>query len=243
MQPGVGAAHHDDSDAHQHEGEQGSDAGHVSQGGDGGEGGENSCEEHEQKVRAPGSSELGVDVAEYFGKQPVAGHGEEHPALTQQHHQDHRGEAQNDGELDDGPHPHVRGAVDGDGYRRGYVQVFVVHDSCEHVRKHDVNDGADRQRSDDAHGHVFLWLARLLRGGGDGIETDEREEDFARATQHSAEAKLTGDSGIGRDEGSIVGAVDVGPAQHDEQHRRGNFQHDDHAVDAGRFLNTQDEDQ
>ena len=40
--------------------------------------------------------------------------------------------------------------------------------------------GDDDQRGDDGARHGFLRILHLVAGGGDGVETDEGEEDRAR---------------------------------------------------------------
>ena len=81
---------------------------------------------------------------------------------------------------------HGAGGVDADRERVGDVEPLVADDADEHGRDGDVDDGADRERDEDADGHVALGIPRLLRGGGDGVETDVGEEHDPGAAEHPA---------------------------------------------------------
>ena len=87
----------------------------------------------------------------------------------------------------------------------------------------------------------------FLRGGGDGVEADEGEEDDAGAAEDSApavteDAFVAGHAG-GNHEGRVVGGVDELPADGDEADDDGHLDEDDDGVDAGRLLGALDEEQ
>ena len=71
----------------------------------------------------------------------------------------------------------------------------------------DVEQRADRERAQDADGHVALRVLGLLRGGRDRVEADVGEEDDGRAADDAAPAEVAEVAGVGRDEGVRVVAV------------------------------------
>src|SRR5437763_9074313 len=48
-----------------------------------------------------------------------------------------------------------------------------------------VENRAEKQRHDDAYGHVARGPSRLLGVSGDGVESDVREENYRRAREHA----------------------------------------------------------
>ena len=68
-----------------------------------------------------------------------------------------------------------------------------------------VDHGADRERAEDAEGHVALRVLRLLGRGRDGVEADVGEE-------HDRGALVDAAPAVGR-EGRPVGRVDVEDAR------------------------------
>ena len=68
------------------------------------------------------------------------------------------------------------------------VDLLPRHHAGEHGGHSDVEHGADDQRDDDADGQIALRVLGLLRGGGDGVEADVREEDVGRARADAGES-------------------------------------------------------
>ena len=58
---------------------------------------------------------------------------------------------------------------------------WVYRTAGQRQRHHDVEHRADGERAEDADGHVALRVSRLLRRGGDRVESDVGEEDHPRA--------------------------------------------------------------
>ena len=69
--------------------------------------------------------------------------------------------------------------IDAHRHRVAYVQRLVAHQSGQRQRDHDVQDGADHQRAQDADRHIALRILRLLRRRRYSVEADIRKEDRA----------------------------------------------------------------
>ena len=89
------------------------------------------------------------------------------------------------------------------------------HHAGEDAGDSDVEDGADDEGGDDADGDVAAGVLAFFRGGGDGVKPDVREEDDGAAGEDAGEA-------VGR-EGVIVGGVDEGDAETDEEQDGADF--------------------
>ena len=70
-------------------------------------------------------------------------------------------------------------------------------------------------------------LLRFLRGGGDGVEADVREEDDAGGAHDAAPAEFAEGAGVRRDEGHVVLGLDVGVADSDDDDDDGDLDDDD----------------
>ena len=77
------------------------------------------------------------------------------------------------------------------GLLAGLRELRVLHHAGQHHGDRDVEDGDDRQRAENAAGHVALRVLGLLGGGGDDVEADEREEHDRRAGQQPVPAVVT----------------------------------------------------
>ena len=135
--------------------------------------------------------------AEGRGQQAIAAHGKPDACLAVLADQD-RGDHAEDG-ADQHKQPHIvqavatgrqRKALERVDDRRGVVgrDGAPGHHAGEHQSHADVQNRADDQRGDDADGHVALWIAALLTGGGDGVEADVGEEDDGAAGEDAGEA-------------------------------------------------------
>ncbi len=112
--------------------------------------------------------------------------------LTQEPDQNHRGQAENDAELEHGREPGQPDGIDADGNRIGDVELVVGDDAGEHKAHGDIEHGADDERAQNADRHVALRIMRLLRRGRHGVEADIGEEHYGRAAQYAAQAEFAG---------------------------------------------------
>ena len=93
-------------------------------------------------------------------------------------------------------------------------------------------------------GHVALRVARLLRGGRDGVEADVGEEHDRGPAQDAAPAVLAVVPVVGWDEATArvlaghhpVALLDVPDADDDEEQDDGELQGDDRVIDEGGLL-------
>ena len=105
--------------------------------------------------------------------------------------------------------------VDGDRHGSDAVvplESRVMYDARHHVGEEDIQDGADRQRHQDADGHVALRVLRLLRRRAYRVESQESEEDDGGSPQDAGEAELAQRARIGGDVGCVIFHPDVFPA-------------------------------
>ncbi len=134
--------------------------------------------------------------------------------------QQHRGQPGQRAELDQHREPRPADAVHRQRDRVGHAELAIRHQPGQHRAGGDVQHGAHRQRAKDAHWHVAAGIARLGRGGGNGLETEIGEEQHRRAAQHARPA--VGEAAlVGGDERPPVARIDEPGADRDEgdQHR------------------------
>ena len=86
----------------------------------------------------------------------------------------------------------------------GTLSCGVVDDAGEDERDRDVENGADRERAQDADRHVALRVRGFLRRRGDGVESDVGEEDDARAAHDAVPAVLARAFGGGNEGRPVV---------------------------------------
>src|SRR5205823_2678398 len=203
------AAQHNDANAHEDEGEERPDAHELAEQSNrqqaGSEGDDRSGEDRAQVWRA----EAGVDDAEERRQQTIAAHGVKDARLGEQLNEHRTEETEQRAHLDHGTEPLEARRVDAHGEGIGDVQTVIADDAEEYDRDGDVNDGADRERAEDADGHVALRVLRFLGGRRDGIEADVSKEHHPCAAQHAAPAELAKVAFVRRNERRQVLAVDV----------------------------------
>ena len=240
------AAHHNYSGAHEGEGEERADAGHLTCHACRHEAGEHTHEHHEEHVAARRRVETLVDVAEHGRQQPVAAHAVEHAALPHEHHHYHARIAQQDGEHDASVEPREVGhdravgagrahVLHGGGSRRDafHAGIFaVVHHADHHEREEYVEHGAKEQRAENADGHVAPGVNRFLRSGAHGIEAYVGEEEDSGAAQHAAPAEVAKRAGVFGDKRREVVGIDIEEADADEHDYHQQFQKYDEVVEA-----------
>src|SRR5215469_10062072 len=134
-------------------------------------------------------------MAEEIRQKAVFGHGEEYAALTEQHDQNDRGEAKENRYRDRDREPAEAGHVFLNGIGNGTFfagarEFGPVGDAGQHVAEQDVENGANRQRAEDAPRHIASGVHGFLRRGGNGVEPDEREEHDTSATEYAAPSVL-----------------------------------------------------
>ncbi|KAG1442095.1 hypothetical protein G6F57_018513 [Rhizopus arrhizus] len=141
-------------------------------------------------------AEAGVDLAEEFRQQAVAGDGVGDAGLAHHHHQHHRGQAGDGADLDQGLQPRQgRVGLQRGGHRLVGAQQVVRHHAGQHRADDDVDDGAHRQRAEQADRHVALRVLGLAGGGGNRIEADVGEEHDGGRAEYAAPAELTRHAG------------------------------------------------
>ena len=124
----------------------------------------------------------------------------------------------------------------------GTLSCGVGDDAGEDQRDGDVEHRADGERAEDADGQIALRVARLLGGGGDGVEADVGEEDHGRALQDAGAAEAAEDALVRGDEGRPVLGLHVGGGGGDEGQHHRDLDEDDDGVEAGRLLDADDQD-
>ena len=98
----------------------------------------------------------------------------------------------------------------------------------------DIEQRADGQRTENAEGHIFRRILRLLGGGRNSVKTDEGEEDNAGATEDAA-PPVTENTFVAhnpfRDQvRGVVGGIDEAPGQADEKQDNADFDVDDDGI-------------
>ena len=244
-----------DAGANQHEGEERSDAGHLTDDILRNEGRKNAREDKEQPVRFVGRPEARVDLGKNLRHKAVLAHGIENARLTEQHDQNHRGKAGQNCDRHGLREPFVAGHVFGDGesHRRfTAVSSKILHgrDAAEHVREQHVENGAENQRPKNPDRHVALRILRFLCGGRDGIEADVSKEDDARGAENAE------DSAIGvldtlrrcvggrrRNQRRVIRGIHESPADSDDEQHDAHLQDNDESIHERRFLGAADQQQ
>ena len=103
-----------------------------------------------------GVRNFGMHGRSPLGQQSVLRHGVEDARLAEQHHQHHRGEAEDGADLHQQRSPAHPGRVDCESHRSRHVQRLVAHQAGQNQRDQDVKNGADHQRSENADRHIAL---------------------------------------------------------------------------------------
>ena len=129
------------------------------------------------------------------------------------------------------------------GFAAGGAKIFDRRDAAQHVREEHIKNRAEDQRTENADRHVAFRIARFLRRGRDGIESDVGEKHNAgRAENAENTAVMVGDSlrgdvrGRRWNERRVVRRIDKLPADADEKQYDSYFQNDDEPVDECRFF-------
>src|SRR5438094_136021 len=167
---------HQDTDAHQHEREQGSDVGEVvglAGIADQGPQAHEDAGDERRDVRDP--SPL-VHPGSPGWQQPVAPHRKKNPRLPVLEHEQHRRHRDDRTQRDDPADRREAGAVERLRERIGDTQLAVRDHPREYRTDDHVDHGADGESTQNADRQVALRVLGFLRRGGDGVETDVREK-------------------------------------------------------------------
>lgn len=158
-------------------------------------------------------------------QQTIASHGEEDAGLPVLEHQQHGGHRDGGTERHDPADAQVTGELERARQRVGHRQLRVRHHAGQH-RSHDhVDDRADGEPPENADRQVALRVLRFFCRRRDGIEADVREEDDRRALMDAREA-----IGCKR---RVVGRLDGGEPDGDEEAQRQQLDHHHHVVRGG----------
>ena len=152
---------------------------------------------------------LGMDAVEHLRQQAVARHDHEDARLRDDHHQDHRRQADQRADFHHGAQPtqlHV--ALDGGDHRLAGTELGIRSQARQHGSHREIEDGADHQRDERAEGKVALRVLAFLRRGRRRLEADVGEEHHRRTAHDAGPAVLAGPLVV-RDERMPVGRIDV----------------------------------
>src|ERR1700731_4097327 len=179
-------------------------------------------------------------------QEAVARHRIQDPRLAEQEHQNDRTQPKNRAELDDGGEPAKADGIGADRDRVGHVQSVERHDAGNDDADQHIEEGADRERSEDGERHVLLRVAGFLRGGRYGYEADIGKKNPPRAANNPAPAILAG-SNIRRNEGTRgiarghpIRGLDEPDAGEDEKDDDRQLDGDNDVVERGGFLDPYD---
>ncbi len=86
-----------------------------------------------------------MNAAERLWQQAITRHGEKYTRLPQEHHDNRAAQPSESADLHQEAAPFHSCAINTNRNGIGNVEIFVVHQTRQHGRDHDVNDGADRQ--------------------------------------------------------------------------------------------------
>ncbi|MOA15395.1 hypothetical protein D3C78_1355510 [compost metagenome] len=173
-----------------------------------------------------------MNAGQALGQQAIARHGEDDAGLPVGHHQDHRGHAEDGTQVDEAGEPVFVGALQRQGYRVVHAEELTVGNDPRHDHgDRDVENGAGRQRTDDADGQVAVRAFDLFGRRRYGVESDEGEEHQGRCAEDAAVA-------VGC-ERLPVGRLHMVGAHHDEQQDHGNLDRHHQVVDPRRFANAE----
>jgi hypothetical protein len=171
---------------------------------------------------------LRMDPRSPARQQAVACHREEDPRLAILKDQEHRRQRNHRAERHEPARDRQAGHLERPGQRIGGLQLLVRHQPGRHRSDNHIDDGADREPAQNADRHVPLRVAGFLRRRRDRVEADVRKEHDRGALHDAAEAV--------RGERLVVGHVDVGGAQHDEQSEDEQLDDDNDVIGTGGFL-------
>jgi len=250
-------AQDDDGGAHQREGQQRADTGHLARHLGRHDGGQQCHSHHEQQIAVRRRAEARMDAREERRQQSVAAHGEEHTALGHERHHDDRAVAHEDGERHGGVEPRiggvkhargVRGADVTDGHRHGSdaletAELVVVRHAGHHVAERYVEHRDHQQRAQDTDRHVATRIAALLGRRTHRVKAEKREGHHGSAPEDAGEAELAQLARVRRDEGVQIVRVDVLPAEDHEHDDHAYLERHDDIVDDGTALHAADEEQ
>ena len=121
-----------------------------------------------------------------------------------------------------------------------YIELAVGDNARGDCRHQNVEQRANKERTDDGDGHVALRIFRLLRRGADGVEADVGEENNTRAGHNAAPAEVTGVAGVRWNERMPVHGRDCMKRPEDEQQHHRHFHQHNEIVKVRRFLDADD---
>ncbi len=172
---------------------------------------------------------LRVDLPEPRPDQPVARHRHQDARLSELEDEENGGHREDRAGREDPRRPVLLHEGERRGERVGHAHELVVRDHpAEDEGRRDVENGADRQRSEDAARHVASGVLALLRRRRDRVEPDIGEEHERGTHPDAREAS--------REKRRPVRRLHEEGADGDEEEERRNFQDDDEVVDPGRLL-------
>ncbi len=114
---------------------------------------------------------------EYRRDQAVTRHRVKNARLPVQQHEHHGRQSCDCPDLHEHREPRQADLIHGLRDRRRIVQIRVRHDTDEHGRREDIEDGADDQRPENTDRHVLARVSRFGAGSRHGLEPDVGEKD------------------------------------------------------------------
>ena len=185
----LGLSEHHDADGGNEEGGERTDVRHLCDHADGEDARDDGDEDRAEDRHAVRRMKAAVDLADVRRYHAVAAHREEDARLAVEEHEQHRRDAADCADGDDGGADVVADVTqrEGDGLRR--VEHRIRHDAREDGGDDSIEQRTDKERSDDADGQIPCGVAALFRRRRDGIEADVGEEDDGRARDDAAVAE------------------------------------------------------
>ncbi len=164
--------------------------------------------------------------------QAVTRHREQDAGLAVGHHQHHGAHAQDRSQVDEAGDPVFTGHLQRQRHRMvDTLEVHVRHDAGHDRSDHDIQDGADDQRTDDADWQVARRILDFLGGRGDGVEADEGKEHQRGGAHHARHAVWHVRLPVFR--------LDVADTDRDEQQHDADLDDHHHVVQAGRLTHAE----
>ena len=224
----LGLSEHHDADGGDEEGGERADIRHLCDHADGEDARDDGDEDSAEDRHAVRRVKAAVDLADVRRHHAVAAHREEDARLAIEEHEQHRRDAADRADGDDGRADVVADVAqrEGDGLRR--VEHRIRHDAREDGGDDGIEQRTDKERSDDANGQIPCGVAALFRRRRDGIEADVGEEDNGRTRDDTAVAE--------RQERLPIRRVDVRCSEHEEEEDRSELDEDKDAVELDTLL-------
>ncbi|KAI8319368.1 glutamyl-tRNA synthetase [Martensiomyces pterosporus] len=220
----------DDADVDEEVRKQGGQRCQVAEDVDREEGSNDGSDDSADQLAVDGRLEPRAERAHGLGEEPVAADGHPDARLDHlQHHGDRRQTGNRADSHQDAQPPGARVCLERSCRGRRCVEVCVLGQASQHNDHGPVEHGAHEQGDHNADGQVALRALGLLRGAGQGVKSDEGEEELLGTLEDAYGAK--GAALLRRHEGSVVVAVDVLDRRKDEHEDDNDLDHSHHVVD------------